>query len=49
MNLFKILKLSYFLIFIIACDSSSSFDDETLISIDEDASVNQNLNSDNLK
>ena len=47
MNLFKILKLSYFLIFIIACDSSSSFDDETLISIDEDASVNQNLNSDN--
>ena len=49
MNLFKILKLSYFLIFIIACDSSSSFDDETLISIDEDASVNQNLNSDNSK
>ena len=48
MNLFKILKLSYFLIFIIACDSSSSFDDETLISIDEDASVNQNLNSDSL-
>ena len=47
MNLFKILKLSYFLIFIIACDSSSSFDDETPISIDEDASVNQNLNSDN--
>ena len=47
MNLFKILKLSYFFIFIIACDSSSSFDDETLISIDEDASVNQNLNSDN--
>ena len=47
MNLFKILKLSYFLIFIIACNSSSSFDDETLISIDEDASVNQNLNSDN--
>ena len=47
MNLYKILKLSYFLIFIIACDSSSSFDDETLISIDEDASVNQNLNSDN--
>ena len=47
MNLYKILKLSYFLIFIIACNSSSSFDDETLISIDEDASVNQNLNSDN--
>ena len=47
MNLFKIIKFSYFLIFIIACNSSSSFDDETLISIDEDASVNQNLNSDN--
>jgi lysophospholipase L1-like esterase len=43
---FKI-KPSYFFIFIIACDSSSSFDDETLISIDEDASLNQNLNSDN--
>ena len=48
MNLFKIIKFSYFLIFIIACNSSSSFDDETLNSIDEDASVNQNLNSDNL-
>jgi lysophospholipase L1-like esterase len=47
MNLFKIIKFSYFLIFIIACNSSSSFDDETLNSIDEDASVNQNLNSDN--
>ena len=47
MNFFKIIKFSYFLIFIIACNSSSSFDDETLISIDEDASVNQNLNSDN--
>ena len=30
MNLFKILKLSYFLIFFIACNSSSSFDDENL-------------------
>jgi len=48
MNLFKIIKFSYFLIFIIACNSSSSFDDETLNSIDEDASINQNLNSDNL-
>jgi lysophospholipase L1-like esterase len=48
MNLFKIIKLSYSLIFIIACNSSSSFDDETLNSIDEDASVNQNLNSDSL-
>ena len=48
MNLYKILKLSYFLIFIIACNSSSSFDDETLNSINEDASVNQNLNSDSL-
>ena len=47
MYLFKIIKFSYFLIFIIACNSSSSFDDETLNSIDEDASVNQNLNSDN--
>ena len=47
MNLFKIIKFSYFLIFIIACNSSSSFDDETLNSINEDASVNQNLNSDN--
>ena len=47
MNLFKIIKFSYFLIFIIACNSSSSFDDETLNSIDGDASVNQNLNSDN--
>ena len=47
MNLYKILKLSYFLIFIIACDSSSSFDDENLDSIGEDISVNQNLNSDN--
>ena len=47
MNLFKIIKFSYFLIFIIACNSSSSFDDETFNSIDEDASVNQNLNSDN--
>ena len=41
------LILNSLLIFIIACNSSSSFDDETLISIDEDASVNQNLNSDN--
>ena len=48
MNLFKIIKFSYFLIFIIACNSSSSFDDETLNSINEDASVNQNLNSDSL-
>ena len=47
-NLFKIIKFSYFLIFIIACNSSSSFDDETLNSINEDASVNQNLNSDSL-
>ena len=48
MNLFKIIKFSYFLIFIIACNSSSSFDDETLNSINEDAGVNQNLNSDSL-
>ena len=47
MNLYKILKLSYFLIFIIACNSSSSFDDENLNLIDEEISVNQNLNSDN--
>ena len=47
MNLFKIIKFSYFLIFIIACNSSSSFDDENLDSIEEDISVNQNLNSDN--
>ena len=48
MNLFKIIKFSYFLIFIIACNSSSSFDDENLDSIEEDISVNQNLNSDSL-
>ena len=47
MNLFKILKLSYFLIFFIACNSSSSFDDENLNSINEDINIgeNQNLNS----
>ena len=45
MNLFKILKLSYFLIFFIACNSSSSFDDENTNSIDQDIIKNQNLNS----
>ena len=45
MNLFKILKLSYFLIFFIACNSSSSFDDENLNSINENINKNQNLNS----
>ena len=47
MNLFKILKLSNFLIFFIACNSSSSFDDENLNSINEDIIIgeNQNLNT----
>ena len=47
MNLFKILKLSYFLIFFIACNSSSSFDDENLNSVNEDIIIgeNQNLNT----
>ena len=47
MNLFKILKLSNFLIFFIACNSSSSFDDENLNSINEDiiSGENQNLNT----
>ena len=47
MNLFKILKLSNFLIFFIACNSSSSFDDENLNSINEDINIgeNQNLNT----
>ena len=47
MNLFKILKLSNFLFFFIACNSSSSFDDENLNSINEDIIIgeNQNLNT----
>ena len=47
MNLFKILKLSNFLIFFIACNSSSSFDDENLNLINEDIIIgeNQNLNT----
>ena len=47
MNLFKILKLSNFLIFFIACNSSSSFDDENLNSVNEDIIIgeNQNLNT----
>ena len=47
MNLFKILILSNFLIFFIACNSSSSFDDENLNSINEDIIIgeNQNLNT----
>ena len=36
MNLFKILKLSCFLIFFMACNSSNSLDDENLILSDED-------------
>ena len=46
MNLFKILKLSNFLIFFIACNSSSSFDDENLNSINEDIIIGENQNLD---
>ncbi len=50
MNLFKILRLSYFLIFFIACNSSNSFDDEDLNSINEDINIDesQNLNYNSL-
>ena len=50
MNLFKILKLSCFLIFFMACNSSNSLDDENLILSDEDINIveNQNLNSNSL-
>ena len=47
LSLYKILKINLVLILFFGCNTSSNLDDENLNLIDEDISVNQNLNYDN--